>query len=285
MSTTWKTTTPSDPEQLAHARMQLHQAAQIAAAVGRTYNTKVKDDHFASFIWNPNHDVLQGHVVEANENFTAALNIPKLSIDLISGNDQIISSFELEGKTQKQALIWLEEHMVKLGLDGSILSIKLPYEIPVYPTSKGQEFHVDDTAYLLEISKHFSNANLILNEVVQTHENASPISCWPHHFDIASLITLNDTGDPETSTSIGVGMSPGDEGYNEPYYYLTPWPYPNVHDLPEIKGPGKWHTDSWVGGVLESSRLNELSGTSEQQMAVGNFVKNGISALSELLTK
>ncbi len=246
MPTLWKFTQLQEVELLSLSRQQLHQASQIVAAVGRTYKPKVKDDHFANFRWNSDREMLQGHTIEARENFSVALEIKTLSIHLLTASNNPLATFELNGKTQKQSLVWLEEQMVKLGLDGNLLTIKLPYEIPTYPTAKRKDYKVENPDYFEEISNYFSNTNLVLNRIIEGDTNASEISCWPHHFDIATLITLNDTGDSATSTSIGVGMSPGDGGYNEPYFYLTPWPYPKVADLPEIQGPGKWHTDGWL---------------------------------------
>ena len=41
---------------------------------------------------------------------------------------------------------------------------------------------------------------------------------------------------------IGVGLSPGDTYYAEPYWYVSPYPYPGLEDLPVLDGSGFWHT-------------------------------------------
>ncbi len=283
MAALWKPTNFQDFEQLSHAREQLHQAIQIVAAVGRTYKPKVKDDQYANFQWNIRREMLQGQVVEGDVEISAALDLKTLSIHLLNATSETISSFELDGKTQKQSLIWLEEQLLKLGLDGNSLTIQLPYEIPEYPTAKGKPYQVVSIEPFEELSNYFSNSNLIIQSIVVSESNASDISCWPHHFDIASLITLDDTGDSETSTSIGIGMSPGDAGYNEPYYYLTPWPYPNVADLPVINGLGKWHTEGWVGGVFKASDLTNIADLVDQEVAVKEFLQQGLDTLKRLM--
>lgn len=53
--------------------------------------------------------------------------------------------------------------------------------------------------------------------------------------------------------SVGVGLSPGDSGYPEPYVYVTPWPYP-TGELPALPW-GHWHTEGWTGAVLRGSAL------------------------------
>lgn len=284
MPSLWKFTQLENAELLTKARQQLHQASQIVAAVGRTYKPKVKDDHFASFLWNDRREMLQGYEIEGEENFSVALNFKTFSIHLLDTSGESLNSFELDGKTQQQSLIWLEEQLVKLGLDGNSLSIQLPYEMPSYPTAKGKEFQMESHEAFDELSNYFSNTNLIVKAILRDDVNASAISCWPHHFDIASLITISDTGDPETSSSIGIGMSPGDTGYDEPYFYLTPWPYPNVSALAEIHGLGKWHTDGWVGGVLTASDLTSNSEVNNQERLVKEFFESGLGTLRELMT-
>src|SRR6267142_868339 len=43
-----------------------------------------------------------------------------------------------------------------------------------------------------------------------------PLLCGPHHFDLAMLVRL-DAGASESARSVGVGVSPGDEFYAQPY--------------------------------------------------------------------
>ncbi len=283
MPTLWKFIQLQDVGLLTNAREQVHQASQIVAAVGRTYNPKTKDDHFASFLWNDHREMLQGYVIEGEVNFNAALDIKTLSIHLLDSSGETLNSFELDGRTQQQSLIWLEEQLVKLGLNGNSLTVQLPYEIPSYPTAKGKEFQMETPKAFTELSNYFSNTNLVVKAVIGSDVNTSPITCWPHHFDIASLITVSDTGDPETSSSIAIGMSPGDTGYNEPYFYLTPWPYPNISSLPETHGLGKWHTDGWVGGVLTATELVSNSEINNQELLVKKFLENGIGTLLKLM--
>jgi hypothetical protein len=81
---------------------------------------------------------------------------------------------------------------------------------------------------------------------------------WPHHFDF-SVEWFTGKKDEQ----IGVGISPGDEQYKEPYLYMNPYPFnPKVtqNNLPI----GTWHTSSWKGikverGDLASHPQNEVT--------------------------
>jgi hypothetical protein len=107
------------------------------------------------------------------------------------------------------------------------------------------------------------------------------VRIWPHHFDLATLISLPHTQKDE-SVSIGVGMSPGDGNYNEPYWYVTPWPDPTPVNLPKLSSSGTWHTKGWVGAILTASQLSQEK---EQQKQVKSFLDSGVKASLELLER
>jgi len=64
--------------------------------------------------------------------------------------------------------------------------------------------------------------------------SASDVLCWPHHFDIATLVTF------ASDRSSSVGLSPGDGSYDEPYYYVNVHPQPDPAQLTDrLKGEGR----------------------------------------------
>ena len=64
-----------------------------------------------------------------------------------------------------------------------------------------------------------------------------------------------ESGDPETARGVGLGLSPGDGNYNQPYFYINPWPRLDVSDLPDIPPPGHWHTEGFVGAVATGGEI------------------------------
>lgn len=86
-------------------------------------------------------------------------------------------------------------------------------------------------------------------EIAEPH---SRVRCWPHHFDVATLIALDDDAHQEHARSINVGMSPGDGSIARPYFYVTPWPPPDK-SLPALDGGGRWHREGFTAAVLELS--------------------------------
>jgi len=78
-----------------------------------------------------------------------------------------------------------------------------------------------------------------------------------------------------------VGLSPDDSSYDEPYWYVTPYPYPeDKTNLPELAANGFWHTEEWVGAVLTASQFGEPKTSSEEIRA---FIDSAIAACKKLL--
>ncbi|HET6197153.1 MAG TPA: hypothetical protein VFE12_15430, partial [Acetobacteraceae bacterium] len=108
---------------------------------------------------------------------------------------------------------------------------------------------------------------------------ASPIRCWPHHFDIAVLLPGQRDGQ-----TIGVGLSPGDASYGEPYWYVTPWPHPSVIGLPPLVAGGEWHAGEWVGAVLTASNMEGLDAATQGGQVLA-FLDTAIAAARAMLER
>ena len=95
---------------------------------------------------------------------------------------------------------------------------------------------------------------------------------------MATLISLPDREDGE-SRSVGVGFSPGDASIEQPYWYVTPWPYPDTANLPALAGGGNWHATGWVGALLKRSQL-ESAHEAEQ---IEQFLQSALHHAKALL--
>ena len=170
-------------------------------------------------------------------------------------------SRQLAGSTMGEALEWLSRFIAD-----EEKSLSLPnHEMPEHPLRTGAPFSLAHMDARTELAAWFANASATVGKVTAEEPNASPVRCWPHHFDVASLITIDSDEDAEEARSIGVGFSPGDGSYDQPYFYVTPWPYPDANALPELSGGARWHTDGWMGAVLTAE---QLISTSDDRQAV-----------------
>jgi hypothetical protein len=136
---------------------------------------------------------------------------------------------------------------------------------------------------LLELDAWFANAAAILGVAQSTLTEATPVRCWPHHFDIATLLILEPYLGAEEGRSVGVGLSPGDEGYSSPYFYVTPHPYPDPVDLPDLPSGAHWHREGWVGAVLTADAVISAGGAAAQEAACRSFIETAVDASKVLL--
>jgi hypothetical protein len=80
-----------------------------------------------------------------------------------------------------------------------------------------------------------------------------------------------------------VGLSPGDAGKPEPYFYVLPWPRP-TGGLPSLDG-GAWNTEEWLGAVLEAADLTTAGSNGAQRERIERFLNSAVQACRELLAR
>ncbi len=285
MNNPLQTTGKINLQELAEGRLQLHYAIQFIAAPGLALVKPQPDYSQMSLDWHPELTAFVGQVIQAEKPFRVALDPVSLTVILVDTKDSQIAAFPLHGKTMTEGLDWLKGEISKLGADANKV-VWLDYppdDFPDHGLAHGTPFDASrQEAARKELMNYYANTNLLLQEIVAVTEGASPIHTWPHHFDMATLISLNGKENGESMT-IGIGLSPGDKSYDEPYWYVTPWPYPATDNLPQLDGGGLWHTQHWVGAVLIASQLGENNTGEARQTQIRSFLYSALKAAKTLL--
>ena len=174
------------------------------------------------------------------------------------------------GDTLAAAFEWLREALAALGIDVSHLSRTVPYDVPHHAVADGDPFPAEPLRGFEELTRYFADAHRLLLPLAAGRADPSPLRCWPHHFDLGALVQV---GEGEGSPSVGLGLSPGDAAYAEPYFYVTVWPAPAGSDaLPALPGGGHWHREGWFGAVLTGTRLTEVLDAEEQEARARDFL-------------
>jgi hypothetical protein len=232
---------------------------------------------------------LLGRTTPTKPGLRALLRFPQLTIELLrdqgGGNDKSVLIMPLANRTFASALAELEEAVGKqLGRADQQLQrpqLQLP-EHPVNPDGKAAAFGGWDKLAVNELISWFGNSDRALRELAAQDRRATEVRCWPHRFDIASLLVLEreraDDPTSEVTRSIGVGMTPGDGSYADAYWYVSPWPSPGAPELPKLDGGGIWHQDGWLGAVLTSTALREPQGES-----FAAFMRSALAATERLV--
>ena len=283
--TTPKTMTGTiNSQALTESRLQLHYAVQYIAATGAALAEPLPDHSHTSFGWNPVLEAFVGSMIPATQPFQVALEPISLTLSLVDDQNDTIASLPLHGKTMREGLDCLQQALAKLGADASKIAFLdyPPNDFPDHPLAHGAAFDASQALALRELADYYITTDRLLQTIVTTNENASAIHIWPHHLDIAALITLPDTKNGHPLT-VGVGFSPGDTSYPEPYWYVSPYPYPDIANLPTLEGQAFWHTQHWVGAVLRSSQLTENANTETRQQQVATFLHSALNASITLL--
>ena len=277
-----------DPRTLLDARLQLHWAEQVAAAVGKQLLPHQPDFSEQSLEWLNGPRVLAQGLVAGAHPFRSAIRLSPPALLLLGPADETLRELPLAGRTLEEAYDWMRREVE--ALLGRPLAEPLARSegLPAHPVATGAPFAFPDAPPEVnapaELARYFADAYLLLRDLM-AHEGSSHVRCWPHHFDIAILIALDEApSDPEHARSIGVGLSPGDDAIPRPYFYLLPWPQPArpTDQLPALDGGG-WHTEGWLGAVLDSTEIVKSAGTGDQQERCERFLTSAVAACRELL--
>jgi hypothetical protein len=257
MTPSWDQLGKIDPKALWEARLQAHHAVQWVARAAHANLMPMPGDTQSNLGWDPTQGALVSHELRgrSGETLRVGLTIGTMTLIVLRGAS-VIDQFALDGKRHAEAGTWLDAICSASGL--SLPSgATLPYAIPAHPVGDGAAYACGPyRGEFPVIANWFACADDMLGAIhaALPQGAASPVRCWPHRFDIATLWTLGN-GDPETAPSVGIGMSPGDACYAQPYFYVAPWPRPAPEKLPPLPPPGDWHTSEFIGAVLTGEAI------------------------------
>lgn len=269
-------------EEFKQTKLQLHQAVQMLAATGISYLEKQPDDSHTNMEWRTEIQSFISNTFGEKERYRLALNVPQFEYRIYTEDFNLITEFQLDQKTEQQAIAWYINELGKLGFDKAGFTTDKHYEIPLTEQAKGKPYNLFNPDAFKIFSDHFSMAQKLISQNIAVENNSSPLRCWPHHFDLGALIPVEAKSSDGKTMSIGAGFSPGDENYNQPYYYVYPWPYPEKEILKDSELPGDsfWHHNGFVSAILEIDPGKDIS---HQQSTIQNFLNTSIKISKKIL--
>lgn len=237
------------PTQLADTRRWLHFALQPLAAHGFTAATPSADYRHTAGHWVAQRRAIEGEPAESAPHFHVGLELDSGTLTLRDEHDAILDRFAVAGATLDEAYRWYHDTATRVR-GRAIALIRPAHDLSADPLGAGARFPALAAAAAHELASWFELADATLACVALHEPAAGPRRVWPHHFDLATLVELGG------GRSIGIGLSPGDASYDEPYFYATPWPYPLPEEtLPDLPGGAHWHREGWTGAVLTGTTL------------------------------
>ncbi len=263
---TWTALGEVDPDALQSARRHLHDRVQWLARIARSFRPAVPDDSHTALAWDTSDGVFAtGSIPAPNGSVRFVLDAESVSLGVRSAAGAV-ETLDLCRREFVEAGPRVRDLLAAAGIDASGLRTELPYdsELPAAASMSTVKERV-------ELAKYFDNFSRLLSDRFQAEPGAGAVHIWPHHFDLATLVAIDSTG-AEHDRSIGVGFSPGDSVFRQPYVYVTPWPYPDASALVAPPDGMRWQTEGFTA----------LIGTAREMLvgddSAGRRVSRGIDA-------
>ncbi|WP_454063889.1 hypothetical protein [Candidatus Nitrospira salsa] len=280
MSNMWNTLGTVPPSELMEPRLEAHHAVQWVARATRAYCQPESDDSHTSLSWDSSVQALMGQALTTD--LTLGLRLADLT--LLVQSDRGNESYSLIGKTEGAVGEWVADLVSRNNLDPLKLKEPGPYTLSSHRLDSGGVYGTAEKSGVEELAKYYHNAALLLDTIHASYPEASPVRCWPHFFDIATILTFEQKSTSDKAT-IGVGCSPGDATYSEPYFYVSLWPYPPQESLPPVIAPAFWHLEGFTAIILRSGDLVSKKNVEPQQMLSKTLIEQGVKESVEFLTQ
>jgi len=253
----WERLGDPSPDELEASRLELHYAAQLPGAVCALIAPQPDHAHLA-LEWSGEQRMLVTHEVPGAQGaspFRIGLRLTDLGLVLLDPTGTQRREQSLVDLTLDGGLRWLAGTIADYTGE-ELPELKLPeHELPAHAIATGEPFSFREPEAFQELARWFSNGDRVLQRISASNPGSTPVQIWPHHFDAATVIPVRGGGEANDTRTVGVGMSPGDATYEEPYLYVTPVPYHEIAELPDLEGGGRWHVEGWTGAVLIGTRI------------------------------
>lgn len=258
---------------LAGCRDVCHHVVQWPSIAARKILPKVPDFSHSALLWYEANGFsgLAAHPFPPTDACASGCQVlfdmEKFSFVLLE-QGQVTAQQSLADLTHHECGAWLETVLAEKGY--AVEGIATRKAAPVaadHPIAIDQQPYTTNTDTLENLRLWYKIAQAaFLGATTWLGNNgyqAAPIYLWSHHFDLAALTLLQD-GDPEVVPSIGMGLSPGDGYYDQPYLYVSAWP-PTALKQPASTPKGAiWHAQDFNGFVFTASALLAAAASTEE---------------------
>jgi len=274
MSNGWDELRAAPPAELKNATLELHEAVQAIASAGQALAPRRDDDSHRGMRWWEELEAFLGEPLGAEGALRVGVRPVDLALLVADVGGTVQDAFPLVDRTRAEGLRWLERALSD-RLDVSGLELALPeFTIPEGPAAREEPFSTAGTRERRALSVLYAGAAAELEAVVAARAGASEVRCWPHHFDIATLITVRSGDGSKHARTVGVGMAPVGGGYDSWYWYVNAWPAPDPARLGSLR-EGRWHTEGWTGAVLTGE---ELVADGRPELMLRRFLDSAVEA-------
>lgn len=231
------------PTALAAERLQIHFAIRTLASAAHALREHAPDDSHSNLGVTPHGMRLFTHELTQAGDRQLGLELTTLKLCVLD-HEVETASFELEGHRVEDALAWAGE---ALGHAGPLPLRTFP-DFPEHDLEHDGRFQLGSAKSRSVLGQWFAMADRALNSILGDDSRAGVRRIWPHHFDLGGLVDLGD------GRGVGLGMSPGDQLFDQPYLYTYAYPTPEPYR--DFDGPrGSLSTKGFEGYLLLGEEL------------------------------
>jgi hypothetical protein len=254
----WQALAGVERTRLGEARLQAHFAAQWLARAARACVLPRPADTHTNLGWDAMLGGLRTHRLP--DRARLGLRFVDLTLAVLTGvPPDGTQQLQLDGCRDADVREWLGCALGGRGFDVRTLDAPSPYEMPAHPVARGAVYSSAGlTDALNELAAWYANAKQALDRIreqlLARGLDAPAVRCWPHHFDLDTLVYFA-AKNPDDTRTMGTGFSPGDEYNDEPYFYVGIHPAPEVALLPTLPAAGHWHTHEFTAAIAPASRI------------------------------
>ncbi len=200
---------------------------------------------------------LTTRTVRGQEDFVVSLDLYEslARVNTATGDEWL---YELTGQSQAEFATALSAYLVTAGV--------APEAVPHsrYSDEPQPDYSRDAAQRMGKALTGVSAAMEILRAGIR--EECSPIQLWPHHFDLSMLwlpgekVDGVDSADEESADKqMNFGFVFGDAGIEEPYFYITAYPFPDGMLKVPLPGKARWQAEGFKGAVVSWKAVAKAS--------------------------
>jgi hypothetical protein len=266
---------------LIDAWRQVHYAAQVASEVGKAWAAPQPDDSHSSFTWQDGR--LVGAWVQAPRRFRAALGAADLELSLVDEGGRALARRGLDGTTLPEAMAWVRSAAERASGEGPRQAALPAPDLPPHPVAEGARFSAGGRA-AEDVARLLAGADAVLRATARAL-GGGDVRCWPHHFDIATLVALGERAGEPVKT-LGVGLAVPDALEASGYWYVSPWARDATpgRSWPPLRH-GRWidRGGPLLMAALSLDSLAALPGGPARPAALASFLADAIGACIDAL--
>ena len=187
------------------ARLSLHFAVQPIASMGESIVEPQADFSHTSMEYNPEKNTFLGARLQQS-GIRVGLDIENMYLFLIDSQENILSDQKVFGATLNDLFDWLSNSLSLKGIANKGLGFPSYPEFPEHSLKNNAVFDENHIEDIRLIHLFYKNSFYLFQDFLDIHlAKFFPIRIWPHHFDMATLISFKEGYLKESS--IGIGFS------------------------------------------------------------------------------